>query len=128
MPIVQADPILLSQVFVNLIGNALKFSSGASRPVLIDVGAIENDIGGTPVFYVRDNGIGFRGVDSTRLFRPFQRLHGARFEGFGIGLSIVKRIIDRHRGEIWAEESAGGGATFFFSLGPNPAASGPANS
>ena len=122
MPIVQADPILLTQVFVNLIGNALKFSAGTSRPVRIDVGAIEEDVGGVPVFYVRDNGIGFRGVDSKRLFKPFQRLHGVRFEGFGIGLSIVRRIIDRHRGEIWAEESAGGGATFFFSLGPQPTA------
>lgn len=116
MPIVQADPTLLTQVFVNLISNALKFSSGSTRPVQIDVGAI--DTGDTPVFFIRDNGIGFRGVDAARLFRPFQRLHGARFEGFGIGLSIVKRIIERHDGEIWAEESTGGGATFFFSLGP----------
>jgi len=118
MPTVQADPILLNQVFVNLISNALKFSAGTGHPARIEVGAIENDAVGVPVFYVRDNGAGFRNVDAKRLFKPFQRLHGARFDGFGVGLSIVKRIIDRHGGEIWAEETAGGGATFFFSLGP----------
>ncbi len=118
MPVVQGDPILLSQVFVNLISNALKFSAGSSRPVQVEVGAAEDGERGTPAFYVRDSGVGFQQVDATRLFKPFQRLHGVRFEGFGVGLSIVKRIIDRHGGEIWAEESAGGGATFFFSLGP----------
>jgi len=118
MPTVRADPILLNQVFVNLISNALKFSSGSGNAVQVEVGAIEDHERGTPVFYVRDNGVGFRQVDAERLFKPFQRLHGAQFDGFGVGLSIVKRIIARHGGEIWAEESAGGGATFLFSLGP----------
>jgi signal transduction histidine kinase/CheY-like chemotaxis protein len=117
MPAVEADPTLLGQVFVNLIGNALKFSAGSGRPVQVEVGSIEDEGRGTPVFYVRDGGVGFQHVDARRLFKPFQRLHGARFDGFGIGLSIVKRIINRHAGEIWAEESAGGGATFFFTLG-----------
>ena len=118
MPAVEADPILLSQVFVNLISNALKFSAGSGQPARVEVGAIAGRNDGGPVFYVRDSGVGFRQVDPSRLFKPFQRLHGARFDGFGIGLSIVKRIVDRHGGEIWAEESAGGGATFLFSLGP----------
>ena len=119
MPMVEADPILLSQVFVNLISNALKFSAGSGRPVQVEVGVAKAGEGVSPDFYVRDNGVGFRQIDATRLFKPFQRLHGVRFEGFGVGLSIVKRIIDRHGGDIWAAESAGGGATFFFSLGPS---------
>lgn len=117
MPPIEADPILLRQVFVNLISNALKFSADAGQPVRVEVGAVANDDGGAPVFYVRDNGVGFGQIDATRLFKPFQRLHGAHFDGFGVGLSIVKRIIARHGGDIWAEESAGGGATFLFSLG-----------
>ena len=122
MPMVEADPILLSQLFVNLIGNALKFSADSGRPVRVEVGTVGGDERATALFYVRDSGIGFRQIDAARLFKPFQRLHGARYEGFGVGLSIVKRIVDRHGGEIWAEESAGGGATFFFSLGPPRAA------
>ena len=121
MPTVQADPILLNQVFVNLISNALKFSSASSQAAAVEVGAIDDQVRGTPVFYVRDNGVGFREIDAERLFKPFQRLHGAQFEGFGVGLSIVKRIVARHGGEIWAEESPGGGATFLFTLGPRQA-------
>jgi signal transduction histidine kinase/CheY-like chemotaxis protein len=120
MPAVEADPTLLSQVFVNLIGNALKFSAHAV-PSRIEVGCVNGHGGGTaarPMFYVRDNGVGLRKIDSSRLFKPFQRLHGTRFDGFGVGLSVVKRIVDRHGGEIRAEETPGGGATFFFALGP----------
>ena len=110
---VDADPALARQVFVNLIGNAAKFSSGVSQP------RIEVGITGSPerpVFFVRDNGVGFDAEKAHRLFKPFQRLHGMRYEGSGVGLSIVKRIIDRHGGRIWAESRPAHGATFFFSF------------
>ena len=111
---VDADPELTRQVLVNLIGNALKFSSEGSQP------QIEVGMSGTldrPIFFVRDNGVGFDAEKARRLFKPFCRLHGSRFEGSGVGLSIVKRIIDRHGGQVWAESSVGQGATFFFSFG-----------
>lgn len=115
LPDIDADPGLLRQVFVNLIANALKFAASAPVPQ-VRVG-IRVDASRT-VFFVRDNGVGFGAEQAHRLFKPFQRLHGARFEGFGLGLSIVKRIIDRHEGDIWAEGVPGAGATFFFSLAP----------
>ncbi len=116
LPRIHADPSLLRQVFVNLIGNALKFAVGAPHP-RVEVGASERD--GAVVFHVRDNGVGFDAAEGRLLFKPFKRLHGARFEGFGIGLSIVKRIVDRHGGDVWNEATPGGGATFFFTLAPD---------
>jgi signal transduction histidine kinase len=116
LPPVEADPELLRQVFVNLIGNALKFGAGNPHPH-IEIGARSEAEGG-PTFHVRDNGVGFAPGDAKRLFQPFQRLHGQRFEGFGIGLSIVKRIVERHGGAVWAEANTGAGATFFFTLQP----------
>ncbi|MFN0185091.1 MAG: sensor histidine kinase [Aquabacterium sp.] len=111
---VHADAALLRQVFVNLIGNALKFSNG--RPgAEVRVGA--RPAPGGPQFYVRDGGIGFDTQAAEGLFRPFQRLHGAAYEGTGVGLSIVKRIVEHHGGRVWAEGSPGRGATFWFSLG-----------
>jgi signal transduction histidine kinase len=68
-------------------------------------------------YFVRDNGIGFAPADAARLFRPFERLNGQRYEGFGVGLSIVQRIVDHHGGRVWAEGVPGGGATFWFTLG-----------
>ncbi len=117
LPPVAADPELLRQVFVNLIGNALKFSAGTPRPH-IEVGARLHADGGATTFHVRDNGVGFAAADAKRLFAPFQRLHGLRFDGFGVGLSIVKRIVERHGGSVWASANTGGGATFFFTLQP----------
>ena len=114
LPTVVADPGLLRQVFVNLIGNAVKFSREAGTPQ-IEVGTRSDPDG--PVLYVRDNGVGFASADSTRLFEPFQRLHGQRFQGSGVGLSIVKRIVERHGGRVWAESEPGRGATFCFTLG-----------
>lgn len=114
LPDVDADPELARQVFVNLIGNALKFASRMPQP------QVEVGVTGTadhPLFFVRDNGVGFDPDQALRLFKPFQRLHGAHFEGSGIGLSIVKRIIDRHGGKVWAESAPAQGATFFFSFG-----------
>jgi signal transduction histidine kinase/CheY-like chemotaxis protein len=114
LPRVEADPTLLRQVFVNLISNALKFA-GEGAPPEVRVGAIDED--GRTTFFVQDNGAGFSPEQAARLFQPFQRLHGARYEGFGLGLSIVKRIIDRHQGDIRAEGQPGQGATFYFSVG-----------
>ncbi len=114
MPQVLADPELLRQVFANLIGNALKYSAQAAAP-RVEVGA--EQIAGQTVFHVRDNGIGFDPQDAARLFKPFLRLHGGAHEGYGVGLSIVKRIVDRHGGRVWAEGRPGEGASFHFVLG-----------
>jgi signal transduction histidine kinase len=113
LPPVQADPSLLRQVYVNLIGNAVKFSREAAVPH-VEVGALRDD--GGPVLFVRDNGVGFDPQCAATLFEPFQRLHGKRYEGSGVGLSIVKRIVERHGGRLWAESSPGRGATFYFTL------------
>jgi len=111
---VDADPSLARQVLVNLIGNAMKFAS-ESPQARVEVG--KTGTLGRPVFFVRDNGVGFDADKAHRLFKPFHRLHGTRFEGSGVGLSIVKRIIDRHGGRVWAESEPGRGATFYFGFG-----------
>lgn len=112
LPQVMGDPGLLRLVFVNLIGNAAKFSrKGAAAHVA--VGSVQqlDEI----QIYVKDNGPGFAPEQSDKLFQPFQRLH-AGFDGHGIGLSIVRRVIERHGGRVWAEGVRGGGATFWFAL------------
>ena len=114
LPVVDADRELLRQVFVNLIGNACKFAAGAAAP-RVEIGHAATPDGAA--FFVRDNGVGFAQADAQRMFKPFERLHGARYEGFGVGLSIVRRIIDHHGGRIWAEGVPGQGATFWFTLG-----------
>jgi signal transduction histidine kinase len=91
----------------------VKFSRDAAVP-RVEVGALRDD--GAPVLFVRDNGVGFDPQRAATLFEPFQRLHGPRFEGSGVGLSIVKRIVERHGGRLWAESSPGRGATFYFTL------------
>jgi signal transduction histidine kinase len=117
LPALDADPSLLRIVLVNLLSNALKFTRGR-EPARIEV----FPAGGTlpaPVIAVRDNGAGFAAQDADRLFGVFQRLHSqADFEGSGVGLATVKRIVAKHGGRVWAEGEAGVGATFFFSLGP----------
>ncbi|MFO1329605.1 MAG: sensor histidine kinase [Rubrivivax sp.] len=113
LPAIDGDPGLLRQVFVNLLGNALKFSRDAVPP-RVEVGATQ--LQGQTVLYVRDNGVGFAPDAAARLFEPFQRLHGARFAGSGVGLSIVRRIVERHGGRLWAESEPGRGATFYFTL------------
>jgi signal transduction histidine kinase len=116
LPSLDADPSLLRVVLVNLLSNALKFTRGRD-PARIEVFPAGNH--SAPVIAVRDNGIGFAAEDAGRLFGVFQRLHTqSEFEGTGVGLATVKRIITRHGGRIWAEALPGVGATFFFSLGP----------
>ncbi len=115
LPTVTGDPALIRQLFDNLLGNAVKFTGGQSAP-RIEVG-VRRD-GGEDVFCVRDNGVGFDAAHADRLFRVFSRLHGeTEFEGTGIGLSIVRRIVERHGGRVWAESEPGRGAAFFFTLG-----------
>ena len=117
MPMVQADPTLLRQVMMNLLSNAVKFTRQKER-ARIEVGCMpekEGDIGVT--VYVRDNGAGFDMRYGEKLFGVFQRLHRAdEFEGTGIGLANVRRIIQRHGGRTWAEGAVGRGATFCFTL------------
>jgi signal transduction histidine kinase/FixJ family two-component response regulator len=109
-----ADGALLEQVFTNLISNALKFTAGRS-PARIEIGSLEQP--GEQVYYVKDNGVGFDSRYAERLFGVFQRLHAqTEFDGTGIGLSIVHRIVRRHGGNTWAESKLQEGSTFYFSL------------
>ena len=109
----KGDPQLMRIVLENLLGNAWKYT-GRSPLAEIDFGALT---GGQPAFYVRDNGAGFDMAFADRLFGPFQRLHrDDEFAGTGIGLATVRRIINRHRGRIWAESAPGAGAVFYFSI------------
>lgn len=107
------DERLLEVMLNNLMSNAWKYSSRKSEAI-IEFGC--NIIAGKPVFFVRDNGAGFDKSYADKLFTPFHRLHGAEFEGTGVGLAIVQRIIHRHGGKIWADSVVGDGATFYFTL------------
>lgn len=114
LPVVTADPRLLRQVWSNLIGNAVKFSAAVNAPAIgIEASRQEQEV----VFTIRDNGAGYDPAHRDNLFRVFRRLHSAdEFEGSGVGLAIVHRIISWHHGRIWSESSPGAGATFHFSL------------
>jgi light-regulated signal transduction histidine kinase (bacteriophytochrome) len=114
LPAAQCDPILIKQVFQNLIANALKFTRPREQAV-IEIG--QRPENGRLLFFVRDNGVGFNKKYMDKLFGVFQRLHRAEeFEGTGIGLATVKRIVQRHGGRVWAEAELDAGATFYFSL------------
>jgi signal transduction histidine kinase len=114
LPAADADPRLLKQVWVNLITNALKYTRSRDK-VIIRVGAETKE--GVPVYYIQDNGVGFDMRYAHKLFGVFQRLHRAEdYEGTGVGLAIVQRIIARHGGRIWAQAAKNQGATFHFTL------------
>lgn len=117
LPQVLADPAMLRQVWQNLLSNALKYSTGRS-PQRVQVDWIEDE-DGFAVFRIADNGVGFDMAYVSRLFAPFSRLHKAdEFEGTGVGLSLVRRIVERHGGRVWAQAEPGVGATFCFTLPP----------
>lgn len=122
LPQVTADPVLLHVVLRNLIENAVKFSrlhDDPNAPAVIEISSRpgEDDLAGQRVVFVRDNGVGFDMRYVDKLFGVFQRLHRAEeFEGTGIGLASVRRIVERHGGKTWAEGELGKGATIFFSL------------
>ncbi len=114
-PRAQGDARLLADLMENLLGNAWKFTGGR-RDARIEFGSQPDASGGT-VYFVRDNGAGFDPAYADKLFTPFQRLHTAsEFPGTGIGLAIVRKIVSRHGGRVWAESQPGCGATFFFTL------------
>ncbi len=114
MPLARGDSAMLRQVFVNLLSNAIKFSQTRETPK-IEVGARVKD--GETIYFVKDNGVGFDMRYVDKLFGVFQRLHSMNeFEGTGIGLATVKRIVTRHGGRVWAEGEVNKGATFFFTL------------
>ena len=116
LPNAWGDRALLKQVWLNLLANAVKYSSKAPQPRISVGGRIDGD---ECVYHVRDNGVGFDMRYSDKLFGVFQRLHGPeQFPGTGVGLAIVKRVVVKHGGRVWAESKLGEGASFFFSL-PN---------
>jgi light-regulated signal transduction histidine kinase (bacteriophytochrome) len=110
----EGDPNLIRIVLENLLGNAWKFTRKTPQP-RIEIGTVVHER--RTALFVRDNGAGFDMAYANKLFGAFQRLHGpADFEGTGIGLATVQRIIHRHRGQVWAEGSVGQGATFYFAI------------
>ena len=114
LPEARADRALMHQVWVNLLGNALKFTRSRESAV-IEVGC--RSAADEEVYYVKDNGVGFDMQYASKLFGVFHRLHRyEEFEGTGVGLALVQRIIQRHGGRVWAEGQVNGGATFYFSL------------
>ena len=118
LPDAWADSNLIAQVYQNLLSNAFKYSAMKEQPV-IEIGSQKdkNEI----TYFIKDNGAGFNMAYYDKLFGVFQRLHDAsEFEGTGVGLAIVKRIIDRHHGKVWANSVVGEGATFYFTLEPEP--------
>lgn len=114
LPQAECDPALMHHVFTNLISNAIKYTRPRAKAVIeID----QTSKNGKQVLFIRDNGVGFSMQYADKLFGVFQRLHRAdEFEGTGVGLAIVERIIRKHGGKIWAEAEADKGATFYFTL------------
>jgi PAS domain S-box-containing protein len=114
LPIIKGDLNTINQVWINLISNAIKYSKNAHNPK-IEIGSIEEK--GSITFFVKDNGVGFNEKYKAKLFKVFQRLHtNDEFEGTGIGLAIVEKIISKHGGNVWAEAELNKGAVFYFSI------------
>jgi len=121
----QGDVRLLTDVMENLMGNAWKFTSRIPQAEIVFGGQAWPN--GSYLYHVKDNGAGFDPAYAYKLFGPFQRLHTANeFEGTGIGLAMVRKIVSRHGGRVWAESLPGAGASFFFTLNENAAAVRPA--
>ncbi len=119
LPPCDADPALLTRLYVNLIDNAMKFTANTDKP-RVEIGSRDED--GRTVYFVADNGVGFDMAHAGKLFGVFQRLHRAEdFDGTGVGLAVAQRIVHRHGGAIWAKAVLGAGASFFFILGEHAA-------
>ncbi len=111
---VTCDPVLMKQVWLNLVSNAIKYSRKKDSPV-IEIGSTGHN--GSQVFFIKDNGAGFDMEHADKLFAVFQRLHKvAEYEGTGVGLALVHRIVTKHGGKIWADAKPNEGATFYFTL------------
>jgi light-regulated signal transduction histidine kinase (bacteriophytochrome) len=116
LPPVEGDGSMIKQAMMNLVGNAIKYSAKKKEPEIWIGAKAESD---RTVYYVQDNGVGFDMAYASKLFGVFQRLHSIEeFPGTGVGLALVKRIIDKHKGQVWADAVKGEGATFYFTL-PN---------
>ena len=121
LPAVWGDPTALEQVFANLIGNAANYLDPA-RPGRIEVGAAPPESPDQQVIFVRDNGLGIPAEHQGKVFLAFQRLHPDQAQGEGIGLTLVRRVVERHGGKIWFESAAGAGTTFYVALPTRPPA------
>ena len=111
----EVDPSMIRQVWINLIANAIKFTRSRDSATIQIGNEIEN---GSKIYFIKDNGVGFDMKYSQNLFGVFQRLHSYKdFEGTGVGLALVERIIKRHGGRIWADAKLNEGASFYFTLG-----------
>jgi light-regulated signal transduction histidine kinase (bacteriophytochrome) len=118
LPVIKGDRSMMRQVWQNLLSNAVKYTRDKPKAV-IEVGSYAKD--GENAFYVKDNGAGFDMEYRHKLFQVFQRLHSRdRFEGTGVGLAIVQRVLSRHGGHVWAEGKEGEGATFYFAVPTEP--------
>jgi len=114
LPFTRGDLSMVRQLFVNLIDNATKFT-GPVKNAVIEIGCEKKD--GKKIYYVRDNGVGFDMKYADKLFQVFQRLHSSnQFEGTGVGLANVHRIVKRHGGEVWAEGAPGKGMAVYFTI------------
>jgi signal transduction histidine kinase len=128
LPPAWGDPGAIEQIFSNLVGNALNYLDPA-RSGRIEIGALEPEPVDetepralrTRTYYVRDNGLGIPAAYMSKVFRAFQRLHGDVANGDGVGLAVVRRMVERHGGRIWVESAEGAGSTFFVVLPEQPA-------